>query len=71
APPELSQDLILQGIHLVGGGGLLKGFDVRLAQTADLPVHLVQAPLECVVLGAGRCLDSFDSLKAMFVGAAR
>jgi rod shape-determining protein MreB len=71
APPELSQDLIVQGIHLVGGGGLLRGFDLRLSRAADLPVHLVQAPLECVVLGAGRCLDSFDSLKAMFVGAAR
>lgn len=71
APPELSQDLIVQGIHLVGGGGLLRGFDARLAQAAGLPVHLVDAPLECVVLGAGRCLDSFDSLKAMFVGAAK
>ncbi len=71
APPELSQDLIVQGIHLVGGGGLLRGFDIRLSRAADLPVHLVQAPLECVALGAGRCLDSFDSLKAMFAGAAR
>ena len=26
APPELAQDLIVQGIHLVGGGGMLKGF---------------------------------------------
>ncbi len=25
APPELAQDLILQGIHLVGGGGMLRG----------------------------------------------
>ncbi|MGH9069819.1 MAG: rod shape-determining protein [Acidimicrobiales bacterium] len=71
APPELSQDLIVQGVHLVGGGGLLRGFDARLAQAADLPVRLVSAPLECVVLGAGRCLDSFDSLKAMFVGAIK
>ena len=29
APPELAQDLIEQGIHLVGGGSLLKGLDVR------------------------------------------
>ena len=25
APPELAQDLISQGIHLVGGGGMLRG----------------------------------------------
>jgi actin-like ATPase involved in cell morphogenesis len=30
-------------------------------------VHLVDAPLECVVLGAGRCLESFDSLRELFM----
>ncbi|MGH9068975.1 MAG: rod shape-determining protein [Acidimicrobiales bacterium] len=71
APPELAQDLIIQGIHLVGGGGMLAGMDRRLAEETDLPVHLVDAPLECVVLGAGLCLESFDSLKVMFMGAER
>ncbi len=69
APPELAQDLIQQGIHLVGGGGMLKGLDTRLHEETGLPVRLVPAPLECVVLGAGRCLESYDSLKVMFMGA--
>ncbi|HEX4776542.1 MAG TPA: rod shape-determining protein [Acidimicrobiia bacterium] len=67
-PPELAQDLILQGIHLVGGGSMLRGLDRRIAEETALPVHLVDAPLECVVLGAGRCLESFDRLKEMFMG---
>jgi rod shape-determining protein MreB len=71
APPELAQDLILQGIHLVGGGGMLRGLDRRLSEETALPVHLVEAPLECVVLGAGKCLESFDSLKVMFMGSER
>ena len=71
APPELAQDLITQGIHLVGGGGLLRGLERRLAEETCVPVHLVDAPLECVVLGAGRCLESFESLKVMFIGADR
>lgn len=71
APPELAQDLISQGIHLVGGGGMLRGLDRRLAEETAIPVHLVDAPLECVVLGAGRCLEAFDSLKVMFMGAER
>jgi rod shape-determining protein MreB len=71
APPELAQDLIVQGINLVGGGGLLRGLDRRLAEETAIPVHLVDAPLECVVLGAGKCLESFDSLKVMFMGANR
>lgn len=71
APPELAHDLITQGIHLVGGGGMLAGLDQRLADETGLPVHLVKAPLECVVLGAGRCIESYESLKVMFMGAER
>ena len=69
APPELAQDLIHEGIHLVGGGGMLKGLDQRLMAETGIPVHLVDAPLECVALGAGRCIESYDSLKVMFMGA--
>jgi len=67
APPELAQDLISQGIHLVGGGGMLRGLDLRLEQETEIPVHLVDAPLECVVLGAGHCIEAFDALKVMFM----
>jgi rod shape-determining protein MreB len=57
-PPELAQDLILRGMYLVGGGSLLRGMDERISKETALPVHLVDAPLECVVLGAGRCLEN-------------
>ena len=67
APAELAQDVIRQGIHLVGGGGLLRGLDRRLAQATGVPVHVVDAPLECVVLGAGRCIESYDTLRSMFM----
>ena len=69
APPELAQDLIGQGIHLVGGGGMLRGLDLRLEEETEIPVHLVDAPLECVVLGAGHCVEAFDDLKVMFMDA--
>ncbi len=71
APPELSQDLIMQGIHLVGGGGMLRGLDVRLTEETKVDVHMVDAPLECVVKGAGRCIESFEALKVMFLGDKR
>jgi rod shape-determining protein MreB len=67
-PPELAQDLLLEGAHLVGGGGMLRGFDTRISHEIGIPVHLDRTPLECVVLGAGRCLESFDRLKDMFMG---
>ncbi|MBW3611789.1 MAG: rod shape-determining protein [Actinobacteria bacterium] len=67
AQPELAQDLINHGIHLVGGGGMLRGLDQRIAEETNVPVHLVDAPLECVVLGAGRCIEAYDDLKTMFM----
>jgi rod shape-determining protein MreB len=70
-PPELAQDLLSEGAHLVGGGSLLKGFSERLSKETGVPVHLDEAPLETVVLGAGRCLESFDRLKDMLMGRPR
>lgn len=69
APPDLAQDIIVQGIHLVGGGAMLRGLAHRLADATEVPVHLVPTPLECVVLGAGLCLDSFDRLRPIFAAA--
>ena len=69
APPELAHDLILRGMHLVGGGGMLAGLAQKIANETEIPVYLVDAPLECVVLGAGRCIENYDQLKVMFMDA--
>jgi rod shape-determining protein MreB len=66
APPELAQDIMFGGIHLTGGGGLLRGMTQRIADATAVPVHLVDTPLECVVQGAGICVESFDRLKRLF-----
>ena len=67
APPELAQDLIEQGIYLVGGGAMLRGLDLRLEAETNVAVRLVDAPLESVVLGAGHCIESYESLRSMFM----
>jgi rod shape-determining protein MreB and related proteins len=66
APPELAHDLITQGLHLVGGGGMLAGLDQRIAHETDIEVHLVESALECVVLGAGRCIEEPAALRVVF-----
>ena len=71
APAELAQDVIRQGIHLVGGGGMLRGLDQRLARATGVPVRVVEAPLECVVLGAGRCIENYEVLNHLFMNSGR
>ncbi len=71
APPELAQDLIEHGIYLVGGGALLKGLDTRLMKETDVPVRVVRQPLEAVVLGAGRVVESWEDLIDMFMATGR
>jgi rod shape-determining protein MreB len=48
---------------------MLKGLAQRIANETEIPVYLVEAPLECVVLGAGRCIEAYDQLRVMFMGA--
>ncbi len=71
SPPDLVQDVLTNGITLTGGGGMLAGLDLLLSQEAEVPVRTSEQPLEAVVLGAGKCLESFQSLRGMFVGADR
>lgn len=67
APPELAQDILTSGIWLTGGGAMLQGLTLRLEQDTHVPVHLTETPLESVVLGAGKALESFDLLRDIFV----
>ena len=62
-PPELSADIMDKGIMLAGGGALLKGLDVLITRETNMPVHIAEAPLDCVVLGAGKALEDFDKIR--------
>jgi rod shape-determining protein MreB len=66
APPELANDVIEQGLNLVGGGGMLPGLDQRIAHDIDVEVRLAENPLECVVLGAGHCIEEPAALRVVF-----
>ncbi|HEY2958166.1 MAG TPA: rod shape-determining protein [Actinomycetota bacterium] len=69
APPELANDVLDKGIFLTGGTSLLPGLAARIAQETQVGVHLTDAPLECVVLGAGRAVEAIDELAPLFVDA--
>ncbi len=66
SPPELTHDVLETGMFLTGGGGLLRGMDLLLAQECEVPVHLTERPLETVALGAGMMLEHLDDYRASF-----
>ena len=60
-PPELSSDIVDEGIVMTGGAAQLRGLDRVLGQETSLPIHVDDEPLTCVVRGAGMVLDDWGA----------
>ncbi len=67
APPELSADIYDNGIHLTGGGALLRGLARRLSLKTKLQVHVAEDPLRAVVRGTGMALKNLKAYKAVLM----
>jgi rod shape-determining protein MreB len=67
SPPELSADIYTNGIHLTGGGALLRGLDKRLAAKTKLAIHVAEDPLRAVVRGTGMALKNIKSFRAVLM----
>ena len=66
-PPELSADIVDQGIVLTGGGALLKNLDTLLKRETGMPIIVADDPLSSVVLGSGRALDNLEILREIAI----
>jgi rod shape-determining protein MreB and related proteins len=63
AEPELSADLVDNGVTLAGGGALLRGMDTVLANATGLAVRIAEDPLTCVARGTAVYLENIDDWK--------
>ena len=70
-PPELAADIMERGIVVTGGGALLRGLDVRLANETGMPIVTADRPLQSVVVGSGACLEEFDVLHVVLSSSGR
>jgi len=66
-PPELLADVMAQGIHLSGGGSLLRGLDILVAKETKIPTKMIEDPMTAVVRGAGQVLENLDELQEVLV----
>lgn len=61
--PELSADIVNNGIVVTGGGALLDGFDKLLEQELKVPIKVADTPLTCVADGTAVMLDNVKLLE--------
>ena len=62
-PPELAADIIERGIILTGGGALLRGLPELVTSQTEIETIVAEAPMECVVLGTGKTLQTLDKFR--------
>lgn len=62
-PPELASDIVDFGIVMTGGGALIRGLDKLIALETNLPIHVDEEPMTCVVRGSGRILENFSKYR--------
>ena len=64
-PPELASDIVDRGIVMTGGGAMIRGLDRLLQHETNLPIHVDEEPLTCVVRGAGWVLDDVQKYRGV------
>lgn len=62
-PPELTSDIIDKGIVMSGGTSLLRNFDKLITEEINVPAHVAEEPMLCVVKGTGVALENIDLYK--------
>ncbi len=63
AQPELAADLIDNGMHICGGGSLLREMDTILANATGLKVNRVEDPMSSVARGTSVYMENLDLWK--------
>ena len=68
--PEILGDVMQRGIHLAGGGALIRGLDGLLRDVLKLPVYVADDPLSCVARGCGIVLEDLDLYREVLISGS-
>ncbi|HEY9583553.1 MAG TPA: rod shape-determining protein [Candidatus Paceibacterota bacterium] len=66
-PPEILSDVMNRGIHLVGGGALIKGLAGLLSTSLRLPVYIAEDPLTAIARGTGIILEDLEKYQDVLI----
>ena len=70
-PPELSADILDKGIVMTGGGAQLRNLDERIRQETNLPVNVIDNPLQCVCMGTAKIVENLDHYRKVLLNSTR
>ena len=59
----MAGDIITTGIHLSGGGAMIRGIDTRISEELGVKVTKAADPISAVVEGAGTLISSSEQYK--------
>ncbi|MDR1098262.1 MAG: rod shape-determining protein [Tannerella sp.] len=65
-PPELYADIVHNGIHLTGGGALMRGLEKRLTDKINIRFHVAEDPLRAVARGTGVALKNLNKFNFLY-----
>ena len=65
-PPELYSDVVRNGIHLTGGGALMRGLEKRLTDKINIKFHVAEDPLRAVARGTGIALKHLNKYNFLY-----
>lgn len=66
-PPEILSDVMSRGVHLAGGGALLRGFSELLHDVVKIPIHISEDPLTAVARGTGIILEDLPYFRDVLI----
>ncbi|HWO07753.1 MAG TPA: rod shape-determining protein [Candidatus Paceibacterota bacterium] len=66
-PPEIIGDVMQRGVHLAGGGALIRGLPEFLTSALGVPVVVAPDPLTAVVRGTAVILEDMDAYQGALV----
>lgn len=66
-PPEILADIMKRGIHLAGGGALIKGLAELLEEELEIPIYVAHEPLTAVARGTGIILENIEKFQDVLI----
>jgi rod shape-determining protein MreB and related proteins len=67
-PPELVSDILVSGLHLSGGGALIKNLNKLWEERLKIPIKIVDEPLTTVARGTAEMLNHIELLQRIQKG---